>query len=70
MPIHKDAKPFKTKLFPFYDDLYIIFGKDRVTGINAETLVDAVEQLKNKEEADLDKQNLENNDTMMGTNEV
>ncbi|XP_044478727.1 uncharacterized protein At2g29880-like [Mangifera indica] len=42
------------KPFPHYDSLVIVFGKDRATGVGAETTIDAVEEL--------DTENLDNNE--------
>ena len=42
---HKKAAMFKDKPFQYYRELCIIFGKDRATGVHAETVVDAVEEL-------------------------
>ncbi|TXG57299.1 hypothetical protein EZV62_018612 [Acer yangbiense] len=46
---HKEVAPFKLKLFPYYDELSMIFGKDRATGQHAETPTDVEEQLQNEE---------------------
>ncbi|TXG62851.1 hypothetical protein EZV62_009845 [Acer yangbiense] len=45
---HKEAAPFKLKSFPYYDELSMIFGKDRATGQHAETPADVEEQLQNE----------------------
>ncbi|KAK3229332.1 hypothetical protein Dsin_001213 [Dipteronia sinensis] len=45
---HKEAAPFKLKSFPYYDELSMIFGKDRATGQHAETSADVEEQLQNE----------------------
>ncbi|KAL5539933.1 hypothetical protein UlMin_042972 [Ulmus minor] len=42
---HKDAAPYKTKAFPFYDELCLVFGKDRATGKDSENIVDATEEI-------------------------
>ncbi|KAK3230195.1 hypothetical protein Dsin_002076 [Dipteronia sinensis] len=47
---HKEAAPFKLKSFPYYDELSMIFGKDRATGQHAETPADVEEQLQNEGE--------------------
>ncbi|KAL5565271.1 hypothetical protein UlMin_028435, partial [Ulmus minor] len=47
---HKEAAPFKIKSFPYYEDLSMIFSKDRATGQHAETPIDVEEQLQNKGE--------------------
>ncbi|XP_024019539.1 uncharacterized protein At2g29880-like isoform X2 [Morus notabilis] len=48
---HKEELPFKTKAFPYYDDLCMVFGKDRATDRGAEAAADVIEELK-KEAAD------------------
>ncbi|KAK3228463.1 hypothetical protein Dsin_000344 [Dipteronia sinensis] len=45
---HKEAAPFKLKSFPYYDELSMIFGKDRATGQHAETPADVEKQLQNE----------------------
>ncbi|KAK2662443.1 hypothetical protein Ddye_001017 [Dipteronia dyeriana] len=45
---HKEAAPFKLKSFPYYDDLSMIFGKDRATGQHAETPANVEKQLQNE----------------------
>ena len=47
---HKKAAIFKDKSFQYYREFCIIFGKDRATGVHAESAADAVEEL-NMEEA-------------------
>ncbi|XP_062097148.1 uncharacterized protein At2g29880-like [Humulus lupulus] len=47
---HKEAAPFKIKSFPWYDDLCMVFGKDRATGKNVETAANVVEELQTEEE--------------------
>ncbi|KAA8541963.1 hypothetical protein F0562_023115 [Nyssa sinensis] len=42
---HKGAAMFKNKSLPHFEELLIIFGKDRATGKNAETAADVVEEL-------------------------
>ena len=34
----------RNKLFPYFDDFIIIFGKDRTTREEVETIFDAIEQ--------------------------
>lgn len=41
----RKATTFKTKSFPYYEELCMVFGKDRATGRNAETAADVVEDL-------------------------
>ena len=50
MQSHKEAAPFKIKSFPWYDDLCMVFGKDRATRKNAESAADVVEELQTEEE--------------------
>ena len=50
---HPYAIGLKNKLFPYFDDFVIIFGKDRATGEGAETATDAV---KVEEDNDEDEQ--------------
>ncbi|KAK0573571.1 hypothetical protein LWI29_010053 [Acer saccharum] len=45
---HKEAAPFKLKLFLYCDELSMIFGKDRIIGQHAETPTNVVEQLQNE----------------------
>ncbi|KAK2644417.1 hypothetical protein Ddye_019612 [Dipteronia dyeriana] len=45
---HKEAAPFKLKSFPYYDELSMIFGKDRATEQHAETPADVEKQLQNE----------------------
>lgn len=70
MQSHKEATLFKTKSFTYYNDLCMVFGKDCATRKNLETLADVVEQLENDEEINLDKDDLENINNMIVTNEV
>ncbi|KAH6758862.1 hypothetical protein C2S51_019097 [Perilla frutescens var. frutescens] len=47
--------PWKNKPFPFYDDLLVIFGRDRATGIYAEGPGDMMEEIQKEKNAnDLD----------------
>ncbi|TXG69515.1 hypothetical protein EZV62_004450 [Acer yangbiense] len=46
---HKEAALFKLKSFPYYEKLFMMFGKDRATRQHAETQVDVEEQLQNEE---------------------
>ena len=46
---HKDAAGLRNKLFPHFDELAIIFGKDKATGEWAKAPVDAVENIKVEE---------------------
>lgn len=47
---HVGALKWRSTPFPYFDDLSTIFGKDRATGHNAESAIEAVENL-NREEA-------------------
>ncbi|KAI3448698.1 hypothetical protein Pfo_005363 [Paulownia fortunei] len=47
--IHPTHSSCKNKSFPFYDDLIIIFVKDRATGINVECLSDMMEEMQREE---------------------
>ncbi|XVF83852.1 hypothetical protein PTKIN_Ptkin16aG0526600 [Pterospermum kingtungense] len=42
---HPTAKGLRNKAFPHYDDCVAIFGRDRATGLGAETTADAVEEI-------------------------
>ncbi|KAA8538094.1 hypothetical protein F0562_027702 [Nyssa sinensis] len=42
---HKGATMFKNKSLPHFEELLIIFGKDRATGRNVQTVADVVEEL-------------------------
>ncbi|KAL3524634.1 hypothetical protein ACH5RR_013006 [Cinchona calisaya] len=42
---HKDAQKIKGKWFPYYRELYIVFGTDRATGKDDETPIDVIEEL-------------------------
>ena len=44
MHSHKEAINFKNKAFPFYEDLYLIYGKDHTTGKNVGALADAIKK--------------------------
>ncbi|PON35670.1 hypothetical protein TorRG33x02_268100 [Trema orientale] len=48
----------------------MVFGKDRVTGKNAETPADVVDKLGNDEDFNLDEDDFNNTINMMGTEEV
>ncbi|PON98322.1 Myb/SANT-like domain containing protein [Trema orientale] len=45
LPSHKETTPFKHKAFPYYEDLCLVFGKDRAIGNDTEGLVDAVDDI-------------------------
>ncbi|KAM6569170.1 hypothetical protein CsatB_017155 [Cannabis sativa] len=54
---HREATPFKNQIFPYYDDLCTIFGKDRATGKHAETPTDVEENEKEDQHVNLDDDN-------------
>ncbi|XP_026662506.2 uncharacterized protein LOC113463064 [Phoenix dactylifera] len=51
MKSHPHAAGLRNKPFPYYEDLSIVFGKDRANGEGAENPVDACEQIEKEEEA-------------------
>ncbi|XP_057529788.1 uncharacterized protein LOC130808327 [Amaranthus tricolor] len=51
---HRNAQGLWNVPFPFYDQLSIIFGADRATGVQSETFVEAVDN-QEKETIELDK---------------
>ncbi|XP_062085355.1 uncharacterized protein At2g29880-like [Humulus lupulus] len=63
---HKEAAPFKNKMFPYYEDLCTIFGRDRATGKHAETLAN-VEENEKEDNANVDEDNFNFFDTMGNT---
>ncbi|XVF54752.1 hypothetical protein PTKIN_Ptkin05aG0206600 [Pterospermum kingtungense] len=42
---HPNAKGLRNKAFPHYDECAAIFGRDKATGLGAETAADAVEKI-------------------------
>ena len=42
---HPDAKGLRNKRFPHFDDLALVFGKDRASGDRAQHAIDATEEL-------------------------
>ncbi|XP_016692496.1 uncharacterized protein At2g29880-like isoform X2 [Gossypium hirsutum] len=42
---HKEAGQFKHRSFPYYDQLTVIYAKDRATGKDAQTAVDIIEEI-------------------------
>ncbi|KAI3462360.1 hypothetical protein Pfo_019023 [Paulownia fortunei] len=46
---HPTHSSWQNKLFPFYDDLIVIFGKDRATRMNAEGPGDMMEETQREE---------------------
>ncbi|GAV59016.1 hypothetical protein CFOL_v3_02549 [Cephalotus follicularis] len=63
--VHKDAAPFKEKSFPHFDDLLVVFGKDRATGKDAVTSADVMEEL-NRSEPDENANDIEFEDDGVG----
>ena len=61
---HKDAAPFKTKAFPFYDELCVVFGKDRATCKDAENVADAAEEIIREASNDIFEENINNTEKM------
>ncbi|XP_008777637.2 uncharacterized protein LOC103697538 [Phoenix dactylifera] len=56
---HPHAAGLRNKPFPYYEDLSIVFGKDRPNGEGAEDPTDACEQIEKEEEALGDTMSLE-----------
>nr|KAJ0199470.1 hypothetical protein LSAT_V11C600322370 [Lactuca sativa] len=50
--VHKDAGKWRNKIFPHYEDLCIIFGKDRVQGNKAKDFSQMEEDANNEEQSD------------------
>ncbi|XP_040963019.1 uncharacterized protein At2g29880-like [Gossypium hirsutum] len=42
---HKEAGQFKHRSFPYYDQLTVIYAKDRATGKDAQTTADIIEEI-------------------------
>ncbi|XP_062109539.1 uncharacterized protein LOC133821022 [Humulus lupulus] len=63
---HKEAAPFKNKMFPYYEDLCTIFGRDRATGKHAEAPAD-VEENEKEDNVNVDEDNFNFFDTMGDT---
>ncbi|KAL5541119.1 hypothetical protein UlMin_043405 [Ulmus minor] len=61
---HKDATPFKTKAFPFYDELCVVFGKDRATGKDAENVADVADEILREASNDIFEENINNTESM------
>ncbi|MBA0681543.1 hypothetical protein Goari_023339 [Gossypium aridum] len=57
---HKKVTSFKTRTLPYFEDLSMIYGKDRVTGKNAQTPVDIIEYLEGEENDNSGTENIEN----------
>ncbi|XP_038978687.1 uncharacterized protein LOC103695460 [Phoenix dactylifera] len=56
---HPHVAGLRNKPFPYYEDLSIVFGKDRANGEGAEDRADACEQIEKEEEALGDTMSLE-----------
>ncbi|KAH6764233.1 hypothetical protein C2S51_015482 [Perilla frutescens var. frutescens] len=56
---HPDCSFMKNKSFPYYDQLSLIWSKDRATGINAETPIDVVEDLEREENVNQEDEELD-----------
>ncbi|KAG8391446.1 hypothetical protein BUALT_Bualt01G0188700 [Buddleja alternifolia] len=70
MQSHPSHSSWQNKSFPFYEDLLIIFGKDRATGTNAEGPADMIEeiqreQVNNNANTDVEEHGLEDIDASM-----
>ncbi|KAL5550457.1 hypothetical protein UlMin_000633 [Ulmus minor] len=62
---HKDVVPYKTKTFSFYDELCLVFGKDRATGKDAKNIVYAAEKIqRSRENNDMSEDNINNTENM------
>ena len=48
---HPHIADLRNKPFPYYEDLLIVFSKDRASGEGAEDPADACEQIEKEEEA-------------------
>ena len=47
---HPDAKGLQNRRFPLFDDLALVFGKDRATEDRAQHAIDAIEELASRQE--------------------
>ncbi|KAH6823450.1 hypothetical protein C2S53_014658 [Perilla frutescens var. hirtella] len=56
---HPDCSFMKNKPFPYYDQLSLIWSKDRATGINAETPIDVVKDLEREENVNQEDEELD-----------
>ncbi|XP_031116882.1 pectinesterase 2.2-like [Ipomoea triloba] len=50
---HKEATPFRTRSFKFYNELSKIYSKDRAIGKDAQTADDVVEEIQAEEQNDI-----------------
>ncbi|PON94180.1 Myb/SANT-like domain containing protein [Trema orientale] len=68
---YKDTAPFKHKAFPYYEELCMVFGKDRATGNDADGLADAVDDIARTEaNNDMDEHDINNAQPNMGDAEA
>nr|KAJ0185212.1 hypothetical protein LSAT_V11C900454880 [Lactuca sativa] len=51
--VHKEAGKWRNKIFPHYEDLCIIFGKDRAQGNKAKDFAQMEEDANNEEQSEL-----------------
>nr|KAJ0188007.1 hypothetical protein LSAT_V11C900454930 [Lactuca sativa] len=66
--VHKEAGKWRNKIFPHYEDLCIIFGKDRAQGNKAKDFAQMEEDANNEEQSELieggfEEQTTENEDS-------
>ncbi|XVF81134.1 hypothetical protein PTKIN_Ptkin15bG0132100 [Pterospermum kingtungense] len=66
---HPNAKGLMNTAFPHYDDCATIFGRDRATGLGAETAGDAVEQIRDSADDDSTGAKKKNETLVVGTME-
>ena len=65
MQSHNNAAPYKTKVFPFYDELCLVFGKDRAICKDDENIVDAAKEIQRSgENNDMTEDNINNTENM------
>ncbi|KAL7605973.1 uncharacterized protein At2g29880-like [Lactuca sativa] len=50
--VHKEAEKWRNKIFPHYEDLCIIFGKDRAQGNKAKDFAQMEEDANNEEQSE------------------
>ncbi|MBA0839534.1 hypothetical protein Goarm_005246 [Gossypium armourianum] len=46
---NKNANPFKTRTLPYFEDLSMIYGKDRATRKDTQTTIGVIEDLEREE---------------------
>ncbi|KAJ9538564.1 hypothetical protein OSB04_031297 [Centaurea solstitialis] len=59
--VHKDASRWKNKSFPYYEDLCIVFGKDRAQGNRARDFVEMEQEVNVEETQESDDDLLDSN---------